>query len=245
VNEVPKLLIDIDAEKLKSAFVELMEVYNSPAFGSITKKDFEISLFIKLQDIGVITDHPTLYEVLTKLKVTRTKARNLIYEANLWKKSTVDLNNELKLILKNPSFLNDGKTISISVENPLLQDHIKSILKSLKFITDGSFSSEILKLTTDAYVSLYLNIFNINDAELEIATNYFKESGLMTDLRPRAIITGIMKSVGQKYLGEIGSDIANDLSSKAMDFMESLATGNNIETSKAIGQALFPEKISY
>ena len=88
MNEVPKFLRDIDAERLKSAFVELMEVYNSPAFGSITKKDFEVTLFIKLQEIGVITEHPSLYEVLTKLKVTRTKARHLIYEANLWKKST-------------------------------------------------------------------------------------------------------------------------------------------------------------
>jgi hypothetical protein len=244
VNEVPKLLKDKDADSLKSAFVELMEAFNSPAFGSITKKDFEVSLFIKLQELGVITDRPTLYEVLTKLKVTRTKARNLIYEANLWKKSTDDLNYELKIILKNPSFLNDGKSISISVENPLLQDHIKSILKSLQFITDGSFSSEILRLTPDAYVSLYLNIFSINDAELEIATNYFKVNGLMPDLRPRAMLTGIMKSVGQKCLGEIGSDIANDLTSKAMDFMESLNTGKSIETSKAIGQALFSEKIS-
>ena len=69
------MLRDIDAESLKSAFVELMEVYNSPAFGSITKKDFEVTLFIKLQEIGVINEPPSLYEVLTKLKVTRTKAR--------------------------------------------------------------------------------------------------------------------------------------------------------------------------
>jgi hypothetical protein len=36
-----------------------------------------------------------------------------------------------------------------------------------------------------------------------------------------------------------GSDIANDLTSKAMNFMASLNTDNSIEMSKAIGQSLY------
>ena len=148
MNLIPTLLDQKEAATVKKAFIELMVAYNSPAFGSITKRDFEIELFLQLQKLGLINKNPSLYEVVTKLKITRTRAKNLIFEANLWNKSFEDLEIELEEVLRKPMFLNDGKHISMNVENPLLQDHIKSKLKSLQHISDGSFSSDILKHTS-------------------------------------------------------------------------------------------------
>jgi len=239
MNLIPTLLNKKEAETIKEAFIELMKAYNSPAFGSITKRDFEIELFLQLQKLGLIEKNPSLYEVVSKLKITRTRAKNLIYEANLWNKSTEDLNMELKEVLSQPSFLNDGRHISIDVENPLLQDHIKSILKTLKHITDGSFSSDILKLTPEGYIALYLDVFGIKDENLKVATDYFKENGLMSDLSPKAILVGLIKHTGQKYFGEIGGQVAENVMKSTMRFLKSLTTESSIKESQELENLLF------
>ena len=47
------------------------------------KEVFDIMLFIKLQELDVIAETPEIYDVVSSLKVTRAKARNLIYESKL------------------------------------------------------------------------------------------------------------------------------------------------------------------
>lgn len=239
MNLIPILLSQKDAESIKDAFIELMKAYNSPAFGSITKRDFEIELFLQLQKLGLIEKNPSLYEVVSKLKITRTRAKNLIYEANLWNKSIEDLNSELKEILSQPSFLSDGKHVSIDVENPLLQDHIKSKLKALKHITDGSFSSEILKLTPEGYIALYLDVFGIKDEGLKKATDYFKDNNLMPDLRPQTILVGLIKQAGQKCLGDTGGQIAEKVTNSTIQFLKSLSGESSLKESQELGNILF------
>jgi len=41
----------IDAEKVKIAFKELMKDYLTPAFAAISKRDFDILLFMKFQKL--------------------------------------------------------------------------------------------------------------------------------------------------------------------------------------------------
>lgn len=216
-----------------------MKAYNSPAFGSITKRDFEIELFLQLQKLGLIEKNPNLYEVVSKLKITRSRAKNLIYEANLWSKNTEDLNQELKEILSQPSFLSDGKHISIDVENPLLQDHIKSKLKTLKHISDGSFSSDILKLTPEGYVALYLDLFGVYDEGLKKATDYFKDNDLMPDIRPQAILVGLIKHAGQKCLGDVGGQVAESVTQSTIKFLKSLNNESSLKESQELGNILF------
>lgn len=239
MNLIPTLLNQKEAETVKDAFIELMKAYNSPAFGSITKHDFEIELFLQLQKLGLIEKNPSLYEVVSKLKITRTRAKNLIYEANLWNKSAEDLNMELKGILNQPSFLSDGKLISIDVENPLLQDHIKSKLKILKHITDGSFSSDILKLTPEGYIALYLDVFGVKDEGLKKATDYFKDNDLVPDLRPKTILVGLIKQAGQKCLGDVGGQVAESVTQSTIQFLKSLNSESSLNESQELGNILF------
>ena len=146
---------ELSAEAVKQAFAEVLAEYLRPAFGSISKCDFDILLFMKLQELGAIQKNPNMYDLVSELRVTRAKARNLLYEAKLRAASKEELEKELKELLQKPIFLKDGDRIAIEIDNPFLTDHLRHELKSLNHITDGSFSPELVKLTQEAYLDLF------------------------------------------------------------------------------------------
>ncbi len=148
--------IDSASEKeIKKVFKDLMKDYLTPAFGAISKRDFDILLFIKFQELGIFSKDPEIYDIVTSLKVTRSKARNLLYESKLRNTSEEELDKELRNLIKSPIFLKDNDKIAIEIGNPFLIDHLRARLKKIGYITDGSFSNELIKLTKKAYISLF------------------------------------------------------------------------------------------
>ena len=45
--------------------------------------------------------------------------------------------------------------IAVEIDDPLLIDHLKQKLRELKFVTDGSFNKGIVKMTVNAYATLF------------------------------------------------------------------------------------------
>jgi len=202
-------LNQIDAEDIKSEFIELLRDYLTPAFGSISKRDFDILLFMKLQNLGIIDKNPEIYELVSNLRVTRAKARNLLYEAKLRASTTEDLDRELKELLINPTFLKDQDKIGIEIGNPYLIDHLRFKLKKLNHITDGSFSPEIVKLTTDAYISIFESY--LPDTSKQEIINSFIELGAINDTSFSGIMTSILKKLATKVADDTGAQIAESI----------------------------------
>ena len=198
-----------DAEEVKAAFIELLRDYLTPAFGSISKRDFDILLFMKLQDIGVIDKSPEIYELVSELKVTRTKARNLLYEAKLRASTSEDLDGELKELLVNPIFLKDHDKIGIEIGNPYLIDHLRFKLKKLNHITDGSFSPELVKLTFEAYISIFESYLP-ETSKQEVLDSLIK-IGAASDTSFSGILTSILKKLGTKVADDAGSQVAESI----------------------------------
>jgi len=65
MSEILNKLDKLNSEDVKKAFVELLQEYLTPAFGSISKRDFDIQLFIKLQKLGVFKKNPEIYELVS------------------------------------------------------------------------------------------------------------------------------------------------------------------------------------
>ena len=91
MDNINDKLLKVDGSKLKSEFIKLIQFYIQPAFGSITKRDLDIELFMSLQRIRVISEKPDAYDVISTLRITRSKARNLIYESELRRMKSDDL----------------------------------------------------------------------------------------------------------------------------------------------------------
>lgn len=62
---------------------------------------------MKLQDLKIIEKDPDLYDIVSNLKVTRAKARNLLYEAKMRNSSEEMLNKELRELLSTPIFFKE------------------------------------------------------------------------------------------------------------------------------------------
>lgn len=136
--------------------IKFLNNYSTPSFGTLSKRDVDISVFMLMQDLGLMAMHPQIYDVVSFLHVTSSKARNLIYEASLRRSTQETLNTELLELLRYPIFfVTSNDIIAIEVDNPLLIDHLKQKLRELKFITDGSFNRGIVKMSLNAYATLF------------------------------------------------------------------------------------------
>lgn len=209
MSEIINKLDELDSENVKKAFKELLQDYLNPAFGSISKRDFDILLFIELQKLGIFTKNPEIYEIVSELRVTRAKARNLLYESKLRQTSKTELDQELKEILKTPIFLKDNDKIGIEIDNPYLIDHLRAKLKQLNHITDGSFSPELVRLTTDAFVSLFES-YMPEESKDEIK-QAFVDIGAEPDTSLKGVLKGAFKKLGSKIADEAGGQVAESV----------------------------------
>ena len=213
-------LRDTEAEKVKQVFAELLEAYLSPAFGSMSKRDFEILLFTKLQDLDLFEQNPDLYILVSELKVTRYKARNLLYESGLRQTSVADLDEELKNLIVSPIFLQDNDKIGLEIQNPFVIDHLKAKLRKLKHITDGSFSPELVKLTPAAFIALFDSY--ISEKSKKDILKTFIEMGLKKDTSFTGLLKGVLKSLGKKIADEAGGKLVESV----VDYLDPLLKGS-------------------
>lgn len=157
-------------EDVVDKFSNFLSVYS---FGSGTKKDVDIELFMILCDLGIVA--PTLLDVQCKLNVSRTNAKALIEERErrllnekLSRKTMEDvLKEELQQLLEKELFECENGKIKIEVYSPLLQEYIKEILRKQKHISDSSYSSDMVVMSVKAYVDLCGQLFNNSVKNLE------------------------------------------------------------------------------
>ena len=226
-------LNDIDVNEAKMALIKIFKSYLNPAFGALPKKENEIVMFQVLQELKIFDKNPDLYSLLSSLRLTRTKARNLLYESNLRK--DIDLESELLEILKNPILLRENDKVCLEIDNPLLIDHLKHSLKELNHITDGSFSPDLVKLTPDAYKALLNNKFSkISRTELKEA---LVKCGAEKELTVKSVLTGVLKTVGKKVADDAGDKAGEFIG----DFLGELFTSSFGQASKFIKDNLGKE----
>jgi hypothetical protein len=186
----------------------------------MSKRDFEILLFTKLQDLDLFEQNPDLYILVSELKVTRVKARNLLYESGLRQTSVADLDEELKNLIVSPIFLQDNDKIGLEIQNPFVIDHLKAKLRKLKHITDGSFSPELVKLTPAAFIALFDSY--ISEKSKKDILKTFIEMGLKKDTSFTGLLKGVLKSLGKKIADEAGGKLVESV----VDYLDPLLKGS-------------------
>lgn len=202
------LLNEADAIDVKQRFIELVNSYLQPSYGSMSKRDFEILLFMKLQELGVIQKDPDLYQLIKDLKISRTRVRNLLYEAKMRTSEEEDLDNELIQLLQKPVFLKDSDKVAIEIQNPLLTDHFRFKVKELGFITDGSFSTELVKLNYSAYIALVESMLSVEAKRTTV--QLLVDADIMKDTSFKGVFTELVKKIGAKVANEAGEQAIDE-----------------------------------
>lgn len=227
-------LNELDHNKLRQVLSKIITNYTSPSLGSMSKHDVDLLIYETIVTLGVIKEDATIYDVMRDLKVTRSKARNLIYEYKLRKTENEEvLKTELRELLKTPLLSNQSDNVQLEVDNPYLIDFIRNELKKLGYITDGSFHAELVKMSADAFSALYEStLTNENKADIKrrLVGLGVKADTSLTAILP-LMIKGVAKTVAKGAFGKIGENIVDS----GFDFLNKLildgfetSRGNNI-----------------
>jgi len=192
------MLENITNEKMVELLKDFLNDYISPSFGSLSKKEIDLRVFELFIKAGVIAEDASVFSLISKLKISRAKARSLIYDYNLRKYDENKLKRDLKKLLKDGA-IEKSTSIKIEVDNPYLIDFIRDILKEHRLIADGSFKPEILILTTKAYCVLLESC--LDDTEKKIVLRY-----LYGDNIAKELLTGFVSKLLEKYTGKDSAD---------------------------------------
>ena len=212
-------------EQMRDILANMVDRYCVPSFGSMSKHDIDLLMFDSMVKMGVISDNPTIYDVMKDLKVTRSKARTLIYEFQLRKIEDDDqLRSQLRKLMKTPLMSTMSKNVCLEVDNPYLVDFIRNELKRLGYITDGSFHTELVKMSTEAFASLYESILS------EVSKREIKDKLVKLGVRPDTslknllphLMVGIAKTMATATMGKVGENIADECIQYVSDNIDAL-----------------------
>lgn len=214
---------------------DVLKQYIKP-FGAMSKSEFEILLFMALQDENYFGKGKNydLYAIQSKLNITKAKARNFVYAAELRRSSSEEvLDKNLMKCLINAHFFyeKDSRNISLEIENPLLIDYLKHKLKEIGYITDASFSPDLIKMSIDAYsfiMEFYRKKDNTIDNNINKVYQDLLQMGVITNNTPnntnntpKNTIKEILSAIGRIA----GTKLIEEIVESGYDLLGSILTG--------------------
>lgn len=224
----------------KEALKRFLEAYCVPAFGALPKKEIDLLVFDLLFDAGVVGDRVSLYDLMRDLRVSRAKARNLVYDRDV-RRAQADsavLDADLRRLLTHARFFKDHHYFILEVESPLLQAHLKEKVRELNYLTDTSFNPQLVRIPLPAVTDLAEAV--IPEEEQEIIRKALIRAGA-PDGSFKAVLTGALEQLGERIAKEAGGTFARAVVSQATEFLDPLfkASGGAITR---VWSAIFGKK---
>ncbi len=213
----------LKTEDVKKILGNFLDAYLTPAFGSIPKREVDLLVFDLLEKIGYTKREPDLYSLVQQLRISRSKARNLLYDNELRKLTTDDLDKKVKASLKNLVIQKQGNLFALEIESPLVADHLRSKLKDLNHTSDGSFSPSLIKLSKSALIAV---IESYLSAKEQKAIQRALTNAGMPDKSFKGMLSGVLKVVGKKIASDAGEDAAEAVGKYISPIID--GTANNI-----------------
>ena len=210
--DIKHIINALPEAKAKAVLAQLLERYLTPAFAALPKNEVELLVLDALEQVGAISADPQLYELVSKLKVTRAKARRLIYDRELRHSSSADLDAKVKALLKRPLLQKQGELFVLEVENPLVSDHLRDKVQQLGYVSDGSFSPSLIKLGLEAITALIADLLSADEQEqVRLA--------LLAAGAPDGSFKGVLKATLKKVASKVAADSGEALMDKAAGYL--------------------------
>ncbi|MDH5607270.1 MAG: hypothetical protein OEY93_10305 [Anaerolineae bacterium] len=202
--------LNADPQGARLILAELLDAYLDPAFGALPKKEIDLIIMRALESLHFIDHDPDLYQLVTRLRVTRAKARNLLYEQELRRLSQGDLEKRVRETLKRPILQKQGELFLLEIENPLVGDHLKSKIQKLGYASDGSFNPGLIKLPLKAITALIEGIYKEDKKDIKAIQAALIKAGA-PDTTVRGVIKAAIKAVARKFAEETGEVLVDSV----------------------------------
>jgi hypothetical protein len=145
------------------------------------------------------------YELVRSLRVTKAKARSLMYQDALRAAMTdAQIERDLKVSLTTARVAKDGDTVLVEVPDPFLMDEMRNRVRKLGFLSDGSFSGSIARMPSEALSGLIASL--IPRENLSGINKHLRKQGVETgDIQ--GLVQGLIKKFGHSAAGTAGQAV--------------------------------------
>lgn len=210
----------LDPGRAKKALTDFLIQFTTPAFGALPKREVELAVFNLLTELGLVSNDASIYELMTDLRITRSKASTLLFDRDVrhLRADPTRLDAAVQKALTETRFVKDGDYFVLEVENPLVLAHLKHKLRSLHHLSDSSFNASLVRMTSDAAADLIADL--LSDEQKITVRNALIAAGA-----PDASLKGVLKSSLKKLGSKILGDVTDSLVENASDYLTPLFNG--------------------
>ena len=141
------------------------ERYLSAPFASLTKSETDYVLFSCLVDAGYLDRSDPVFTIAQRLRITPTKAKNLLYQYDLRTMvegdaaQTLALSNAIVVVGFTESTESENEILTLGIENAYLRDVLIARLKRAGVFTDTRFNRELLQVKLYRFVQAFRELF--------------------------------------------------------------------------------------
>lgn len=207
--DIPALLANKSEAQLKAALEHLLAAHTLPVFGAAKQVEHEVAALRALKMLGALPDNADEYTLVTTLRITKAKARNLLYQDALRTlTSPQQIEDSLRALVMQPTATKDGDLILLEVPQPFLMDALRHRIRQLGFLSDGSFAGSIARLPQRALAALIEDL--VPPADRKSVAARLRRQGIEGD-DLHSLILGLIKTAGRAAAGSASEQLGATL----------------------------------
>ncbi|MDD3675487.1 hypothetical protein [Thauera propionica] len=199
--DIPALLANKSEAQLKAALEHLLAAHTVPVFGAAKQVEHEVAALRALKMLGALPDNADEYTLVTTLRITKAKARNLLYQDALRTlTSPRQIEDSLRALVMQPTATKYGDLILLEVPQPFLMDALRYRIRQLGFLSDGN----IARLPQRALAALIEDLVPPN--ERKSVADRLRRQGIEGD-DLQSLVHGLIKTAGRAAAGAAGEHL--------------------------------------
>lgn len=210
---------------VRDALGRLLSAYCQPAFGALPKREVDLLLFRMLRDLGVIGQEASLYDLMTDLRISRTRARALLFDLEIRDHGlAVERDEKVRQVILNDSYFKDRNWFVLEVENPMVQAHLREVCQKAQVVTDASFNPSIVRLPVSGLASV-LEVF-LTEAQQRRVKRGLIRAGKLQDKSFRGLLKQALGDLAVRFAGRATGEIVDGAIGAVAEFLEPILTGD-------------------
>lgn len=196
-------------QEIQSVLCKLLRSYLKPAFGALPKREVDLIFLDSLVQLDAIDRDPAIYDLVSKLKINRSKARSLYYDYELRRTDNKQIECKAIEALKRPILQKQGELFVFEIDNPLISEHIRHMFREIGHATDGSFLPSLVRVSGDAFIQLLSHRLS---AEAKDAVRDALVKAGAPDTSLKGVLRAALGTLGKRIASDAGEALSEDVS---------------------------------
>lgn len=222
--DIAGALTKLETSELQTLLGRLLEEYAQPAFGVLPKREVDLMIYRTLRDAGVVAQDTPLYQLMADLRVSRSKARNLMFDLEIRHTQSGQLDDQVRSVIMNDSYFRDANWFVLEVENPVVQAHLREICRRARVVTDASFNPSLVRLPVSGLASV-LEEFLTKDQQAEVKCGLYR-AGKLDDPSFRGLMKRAMSDLAGRFAGKVGGEVMDGAIGAVGEFLQPILSGD-------------------